>query len=113
MPTREQKRAQEAYGAVILHHDKPDEIDYKRFSKSFPSLIQACGLAQSIAYAMAKSHVAYIEDLARVAGFTDADEMARQSRGAAVSLYQRYSREALASATWIKRYAEALLKDDQ
>jgi len=112
MPTREQERAQKAFAAVSSRRSQDKEIDYKRFSKSFPALIQTCGLAQAIAFAVAKEQQIYIGDIASVAGFRDGEEMARLSREAAVPLYQKHSREALAAATWIKRYSEALLKGD-
>lgn len=113
MATREQQRARLAYSQVSPHRDAEGEADYLRFAKSFPALIQSCGLAQAIAFAEAKKQEGYLEDLSAVMNIGSERELARQSRESALSDYQRHSREALAAAGWVKRYAEALLKGDE
>ncbi|MGH8652504.1 MAG: type III-B CRISPR module-associated protein Cmr5 [Gammaproteobacteria bacterium] len=37
----------------------------------------------------------------------------QRARGAELPVYQKLSRDGLAAATWLKRYAEALLKGDE
>lgn len=123
MATRQQERAQAAYARVSPHvHDpraenarveKEKEADYMRFAKSFPALIQSCGLAQALAFAASKAPDGYLEDLAQVMAAGSKEDLARQAREAEVPAYQRISRDALAAATWVKRYAEALLKGDE
>lgn len=113
MPTREQERAQRAYAKVFAHRNTDEEAEYKQFSKSFPALLHTCGLAQAIAYGQAKALRSYMDDLAYVIGQTDVEEMTRASREASLPLYQKHSRDTLAAATWLKRYAEALLKGDE
>lgn len=117
MVTRDQARAQRAYQRVSIQQKTEKEADYQRFSKNFPALIQACGLAQAIAYGQVKDPCkdapdSYMADLAYVTGASSVDELAHQARTAPLPLYQRLSRDTLAAAAWLKRYAEALLKGD-
>jgi CRISPR-associated protein Cmr5 len=114
IPTREQERAQRAYAKVSAHQNtgKEAQSQYKRFSKSFPALLHTCGLAQAIAYGQAQDQQSYMFDLAYVVGQANAEELAHTSRETALPLYQKHSRDALAAATWLKRYAEALLEGD-
>lgn len=122
MATREQERARTAYARVSprvhnpraenLRVEKEKEADYLRFAKSFPALIQSCGLAQAVSFAEAKAPTGYLDDLATVMDSSSSTELALRARDSVVTEYQRYSREALAAATWVKRYAEALLKGD-
>jgi CRISPR-associated protein Cmr5 len=113
MATREQERAQKAYAKVFAQQKAEKEAEYKRFSKSFPALIHTSGLAQAIAFGQVKAKaLTFMADLAHVAGVADLDELAREARTASLPRYQRLSRDTLAAATWLKRYAEALLKGD-
>ncbi len=41
-----------------------------------------------------------------------AEKLAEQARKESLSAYQKLTRDSLAAATWLKRYAEALLKGD-
>ena len=109
--TREQERAQRAYDQVSKHRKTPIEAEYNRFSKSYPALLHTCGLAQAIAYGQAKAPH-YMEDLAYVVGLPNVEGMARAAREAPLPIYQKQSRDTLAAATWIKRYAEALLEGE-
>lgn len=110
MVTRDQARAQRAYEKVSFQQKTEKEADYQRFSKSFPALIHTNGLAQALAFGQAKAPASYLADLAYVIGVTSPDDLAHQARTASLPLYQRLSRDTLAAATWLKRYAEALLK---
>ncbi|MBI1747852.1 MAG: type III-B CRISPR module-associated protein Cmr5 [Acidobacteria bacterium] len=112
MTTRDQQRAQKAYTRVAARLNQAGEAEYKRFSRSFPALVHTCGLAQAIAYGQVKAPVQYMSDLADIIGLPDAETLARAGREAPLPDYQRYSREALASATWIKRYADAVLRGE-
>ncbi|MGH8610274.1 MAG: type III-B CRISPR module-associated protein Cmr5 [Gammaproteobacteria bacterium] len=113
MATREQQRAQLAYARVAERAEQDKEADYKRFSKRFPALIQTCGLAQALAFAEAKEQTQYLQDLACVAGACNAETLTRQAREAELPVYQKLSRDTLAAAAWLKRYAEALLQGDE
>jgi CRISPR-associated protein Cmr5 len=112
-PTREQQRAQRAYKLVESHRNTKGEADYQRFCKRFPALIQSCGLAQSVAFAQAKLPE-YLEDLAKVIDKSwNKDKLAEQARMAPLLQYQQHTQAALSAATWLKRYAEALLKGER
>ena len=111
LQTREQQRAQRAYQQVEKHRDKEREAEDKRFCKRFPALIQSCGLVQAIAFAQAKLRE-YLDDLAAVMEQENQETLAQQARTAPLAQYQKHSRDALSAATWLKRYAEALLKGD-
>jgi len=112
MATREQERAQKAYAKVFAQQGAEKEAKYKRFSKSFPALIHTSGLAQTLAFGQVKAPTSYMDDLAYVTDASGREELAREARTASLSRYQRLSSDTLAAATWLKRYAEALLKED-
>ena len=107
--TRQQRRAQVAYGCVSSR-TKKDE-DYSQLAKKFPALVHNCGLAQAIAFVQAKEGAtgeSYISHLTQTMGETG--DIGNISRSADLMKYQRLTREAIESATWIKRYSEALLE---
>lgn len=114
--TNSQKMALEAYARVQRHADPETRRlseKYETFARSFPALVHTCGLAQAVAFGMAKDHTAYLADLAAVlnkAGHREAaslDALQRAIREQPVSAYMRLSRNALNAAGWLKRYAEA------
>jgi len=113
LQTRQQRRAQLAYSCVLSRvssQSKGDE-EYRQLAKKFPALVHNCGLAQSIAFVQAKEGAtgdAYISHLTQVMGETG--DLGSTSRSADLMNYQRLTREAIESATWIKRYSEALLE---
>lgn len=112
--TRQQKRAQVAIEKVKVQ-ERRDTGDYSQIAKKFPALVQTCGLAQAIAFIIAKEKETgetYIHDLSAVMGITNTPALPELSRTAPMLKYQYLTREAIASATWLKRYSEALLKDD-
>jgi CRISPR-associated protein Cmr5 len=108
LTTRQQKWSQQAYDCVSSRRGEKEE-DYRRFAKRFPSLIHGCGLAQAVAFAAATGQEVLLRDIEAVLGEQD---LAERSRQAALVEYLRLSRDALQAAAWIKRYAEALLKEN-
>jgi len=114
MHTRNQLWSQLAYEYVCVIKGKDAEVrdKYSTFSKSFPALLHSSGLAQAVAYAHAKN-LDYISDLAKVLGHNSVDELTHAAREVPVSQYQQVSRDALHAATWLKRYAEALLSEEK
>ena len=56
LQTRSQRLAQAAYAQVSLQGtpDKGPDKEYVSFAKKFPALIHTCGLAQAVAFALAK-----------------------------------------------------------
>ena len=109
--TYSQRMAQAAYRCLEERHHDPD---FCSFARSFPSLIHACGLAQSIAFAGAKKKGQYLDHLAQVlraAGVPNISttaEFEAMTRNTEVLPYVRLSRAALQAASWLKRYAEAM-----
>ena len=119
--TTSQKMAQEAYVRIAdrrINERNPDE-KYKSFAREFPTLVHSCGLAQAVAFALAKGghQKQYVDDLAAVlekAGYAqlnDANRLSQETRSLPVTQYLRLSRNALAAAVWLKRYVEADKKD--
>lgn len=113
-PTRGQIRAQKAFECVTQiknDNDNKLEAEYKRFSKRFPSLISGCGLIQAVAFAKVKAPKRFLAHLADVMGQGNEEILADHARNNPVNEYQHLTREALTASSWIKRYAEAILKD--
>jgi CRISPR-associated protein Cmr5 len=114
--TRSQKLARAAYGRIAVRGKlEPEDIS---FAKKFPALIHTCGLAQAVAFALAKKETAYIEDLAAVLkesgypDFSSAQVLQKQTHDQPLSGYLRLSRDALDAAGWLKRYVEAAGEGD-
>lgn len=118
--TQSQRLAQAAFRAVNARAPSATRARYLSFARSFATLIHTCGLAQATAFALAKGkeQEQVLSDLAAVLrgarGYTVADGNAlhQQATAAPVSEYLRVTRDALLAATWLKRYAEALLSED-
>ncbi len=119
--TRSQKLAQAAYARIALHTNsgrKNPDKEYVSFAKKFPALIHTCGLAQAVAFALAKKHTDYIADLTEVLRAADHSEMTgqdpldRHARTQQLTGYLRLSRDAINAASWLKRYVEAATPDD-
>ncbi|WMI71203.1 type III-B CRISPR module-associated protein Cmr5 [Aminobacterium sp. MB27-C1] len=116
--TLEQKWAQRAFCAVDKVSHKSDSGDFKKseylsFAKSFPNLIHSCGLIQALAFAQSKNKTVFLADLSFVMnGEKKYELIIEESRKATITKYLQLSRHTLAAAEWIKRYAEALLKED-
>ena len=107
-----QKMAHAAYDRIAA---RTLSKEFRSFAREFPTLVHSCGLAQAVAFALAKGnhHLDYANDLGAVlhaAGYSRIDKaeaLAEQSRCLSVSQYLRLSRDALAATVWLKRYVEA------
>ena len=124
--TRSQKLAQAAFPRVCVRI--PPGTDPKKFTKSqkeyrtfaekFPALIHTCGLAQAVAFALAKQEKDYIEDLAAVLRgsghpeISSAQSLHDRARTNPLSSYLRLSRDAISAASWLKRYVEAVAPNE-
>jgi len=120
---RSQRVAQAAFERVSSRVDggAVDKLsNYRSFAQAFPTLIHTCGLAQATAFARAKGEEQgeVLEDLARVLSQRNGETLHEAAIGqgaqateakAALMSYLKLSRDALFAATWIKRYAEALI----
>jgi CRISPR-associated protein Cmr5 len=120
--TRSQRLAQAAFPRIQsrmqgLREKAFDE--YRSFVKKFPALIHTCGLAQAVAFALAKQENDYIEDLAAVLRdsghpeITSAQTLHERARTQPLSGYLRLSRDAINAAGWLKRYVEALAGEEE
>lgn len=119
--TRGQTMAQAAFGRVEERSkDAKNRKEYRSFAREFPTLVHQCGLAQAVAFALAKGgqQEVYAQDMAAVlkaAGHGKIDgakELDKEARGAGLTDYVRLSRDALLAAVWLKRYVEALFPDE-
>ena len=110
--TREQRMAEAAFLRVEERTKGSGATEYLSFANSFPSLIHSCGLVQAVSFAQAKGKDDLLKDLAAVLG-KPLDELTVKSRTKPLSPYMLLSREALAAAGWLKRYAQALIKDEK
>jgi CRISPR-associated protein Cmr5 len=115
--TRSQRFAQAAFPRIQDRKEKLSDKQFKEytsFAKKFPSLIHTCGLAQAVAFALAKKEAEYIGDLTNVlqaAGhveITERDSLDHQARKLPLNDYLRLSRNAISAASWLKRYVEAI-----
>lgn len=121
MQTRSQRVAQEAYSQIAIHTKngtrKPDK-EFVSTVKKFPSLIHTCGLAQAVAFALAKKDeefVGYLAAVLKAAGhaqISDAKSLDQHARTQPLSGYLRLSRDAINAASWLKRYVEAVAPDE-
>ncbi len=115
-----QRIARAAFQRVENRVERGAGDKYLSFARAFPTLIHTSGLAQASAFALAKGAEKrdVLNDLAEVINAADPDwpfdsgstlhEIAvHQATG--VRDYIRLTRHALEAATWIKRYAEALI----
>ena len=114
--TRSQKFAVAAYDRIAFQSQNGREkvsAEYVTFAKKFPALIHTCGLTQAIAFALAKKHESYVNDLSHVlrgvghATITDSTSVGKAAREWEVVDYMRLSRDAIEAASWLKRYVEA------
>ncbi len=119
--TRSQKLAQAAFPRIQERKKGLSEKgfdEYKSFAKKFPALIHTCGLAQAVAFALAKKETGYVEDLAAVLNgsghpeITSAPTLHEHTRTLQLSGYLRLSRDAINAAGWLKRYVEAAGEGD-
>jgi CRISPR-associated protein Cmr5 len=110
--TRQQQRAKTAFDCVSSYSGNLE--DYKRLAKRFPALVNTCGLAQACAFVLAKEGVTgreYLSHLQKVMALSSTADLAELSRTSQMVDYQRLSREATESGSWLKRYAEAFIED--
>ena len=121
--TRSQKLAQAAFSNANARRDSLNENDFKEyisFAKKFPALMHTCGLAQAVAFALAKAKGErdcirdYIDDLAALlnaggySNISSASDLLIQTQTLQIGEYLRLSIDTINAASWLKRYAEAV-----
>jgi CRISPR-associated protein Cmr5 len=112
--TREQVRAATAHDLISRVKAGNGAKEFGRQCLRLPALIHQCGLCQALAFLEAKKFGNVVDGLARVVSAPEHDSLdgvtlSKQAREAGMVEYQWLSREALKSAQWLKRYAEAIL----
>jgi CRISPR-associated protein Cmr5 len=116
----EQDRARRAHAAVRAWARLPDQKEYRQELQQLPSRIQASGLGQTLAFYASKAgpknegiHAAVGGELARFLlkreGVTVL-HLLQDIVDGDLARYRRRTREALAYAEWLKRYAAALIE---
>ncbi len=122
MPDRTKKQRRAEIASAIIRGIKPENEEYARLAKKFPALVHTCGLVQATAFVLAKEKnkettngqktgILYLGHLSKVMGYPDGTDLHTKSRTASLMDYQQMTQEAIDSATWLKRYAEAFLKE--
>ena len=115
--TRSQKLAQAAFSNANARHNSLKEKDFNEyisFAKKFPALMHTCGLAQAVAFALAKKESDYINDLSALlnaggySNISSASALLNQTQTLQLGEYLRLSRDTINAASWLKRYAEAV-----
>ncbi|MBN1547547.1 MAG: type III-B CRISPR module-associated protein Cmr5 [Syntrophaceae bacterium] len=113
--TRSQVFAQRAFTCIknrTTNADANQKKEFARFTKRFPTLIHTCGLCQALAFAQAKQQNDYLEDIATVLNRKPVDNLLQMVPQVPVTDYMSLTREMINAASWLKRYAEALMDDD-
>lgn len=115
----EQRRARKAFELVNAVSHKSGAAEKKKYSthcRRTPQLLQQSGLCQTIAFLQSKAEMKhYLNDFASLVMDSNADvsqQLAEKSRVAEVEEYMALSAHAMQCASWMKRYAEALLGDE-
>ena len=120
--TRSQKLAQAAFSKANARHNSLKEKDFKEyisFAKKFPALMHTCGLAQAVAFALAKKESDYINDLSALlnaggySNISSASALLNQTQTLQLGEYLRLSRDTINAASWLKRYAEAVAGEEE
>lgn len=124
--TRQQQWARKAFECVHRcttvddRKAKREQEKYLTFAKQLPSLIHACGAVQALAFAQAKGSkedgirwvLADLNEVHRGSVNREVDALLDDTRKASLMAYLKLNRELIVVASWIKRYAEALLKGE-
>lgn len=118
MRTREQERMSESLKQIRAVQRTNESADYGRACLQFPVLVRTAGLCQAIAFFRSRkgAHMRYVADLAaqlRVSGlFNDKQDVLGELTNADLAGYMLLTRESLAIAAWLKRFAQSELNAD-
>lgn len=113
--SRSQRYAEQALKKIKdVQADERDE--YKARADGFPVMVMQAGLAQAAGFMIAQGaekpvYRRYFDDLAAVLGASDGKALQDMIIGAELPEYRRLTRQALAVATWFKRFGQAYLSD--
>jgi CRISPR-associated protein Cmr5 len=124
MKNRSQLYATEALACIEkIQGEEKLRDEYKSRADSFPVMVMQAGLAQGLGFLLAKGkgengngYGRYLNDLAAVlkasgaCGAGSGEALQKHVLGASLAEYQLLTREALAAAGWLKRFAQACIK---
>ena len=116
MGIRSQKMAQDAYPLVAKLKDHELESKYRTLALTFPTMILQSGLSQAVGFLLAKGndeHLMLLMHLAELLHYPNEDILHREILSANLAKYQLLTRKALDASSWIKRYTQALLKQEK
>ncbi len=87
--------------------------EYKSRADSFPAMVLQSGLSQSLGFLLGKGGVykAYADDVAKVIGHRNADDLHAAVIASPLPLYRRLTHEVLQAGVLLKRYGQIHLKE--
>ena len=117
MNTRSRQHAANAHACVSAVASQAYASKYRALALSFPIMVLQSGLAQATGFLRAKSsdnneYQRYLSDLAGVLGYDNGPALYDDVIASDLPTYQQLTRQALDASGWLKRYAQALLKED-
>ncbi len=112
--TRDQEYAVDAYNRVktVKLLSKPERVRYGSMAHKLPILIRTAGLAQALAFVIARGkgeHKRLLKDLALILKQQNGENLAETAMNAALSEYIYLTQQALAALLWYKRFAQSVL----
>lgn len=117
MNTRSRQHAANAHACVSAVASQAYASKYRALALSFPIMVLQSGLAQATGFLRAKSsdnneYQRYLSDLAGILGKNSGKSLHKAVIESRLPDYQQLTRQALDASGWLKRYAQALLKED-
>lgn len=118
MKIRTHEYAETAFACIddVLNKHSSLESKYRTLALSFPSMVLQSGLAQAVAFLMAKGkdeHKLYLEHLARIVpNCQDYKALHQKIIASNLNEHIQLTRNVLDATSWLKRYTQANLKKD-
>lgn len=118
MRTLGQLRAEFAYKKVKDVKDKPFEAEYARYVKNAPAMMLTNGLGSTLAFYCSKKKEAYdtlyehINEWLKDRGFCSGDAIEFITSADSAKVFHA-TQEVLALLDWMKKFAKAMLKEDE
>jgi len=117
MQIRTHKYAEDAFPLVksMIGSDtdrKKLEAKYRTLALNFPTMIMQSGLAQAIGFLMAKGKDEHKIILGHIEKILGRPNLHADILSSDIKEYQLLTRQALDAAAWLKRYTQALLKNE-
>jgi len=115
--TSHNARAEHAFN-YITKRKEVNDTDTRTLARSFPTMIQNNGICAAVAFLQAKGKVHHKELYNNLEAWLKKTELLSDNLmkflvEANRDEYRMVSKEALAYATWVKRFAEGMLSDEQ